>query len=321
MKLKSKILILGILLTLPSQLCKGQVPAFSDQFLVNNFLINPAIAGTSLQSPLTLSIRRQWMGIATAPVYQTISYHKSMVEKGRRFNQRGFLNRGENTFAKVGLGGGLFNFKYGAVTQLGVHLDYAYHVFLDNGRLSFGLAPLYQQFSINTGDFIRPDGDKTDPLLDGTKEVSRYFDASVGINYQSKSVFGGASIIELFNSRVRFGSKILNPAGDANHNYYLARTVYAYGGISPALGKHFILKPSVMVKYSEPTGIRFQANVVISYDDYIESGLLYRFQESAGFFLGIKALRVLIRYQFEYPLGAVTGINFLTNQILVGYLL
>ncbi len=315
-------MILGILLYLPFQICKGQVPPFSDQFLVNSFLTNPAIAGTSRQSPLTISIRQQWMGIKSAPVYQTVTYHKSFIEKGQRFNQRGFLNRGENSYGKIGLGGGLFNFKYGAVTQMGIHLDYAYHVYLKTGRISFGLAPLYQQFAVNTGDFIRPDGDKPDNLLDpAAHEVTHFFDCAAGIHYFSSSWFAGISGVELFNSKVRFGDLKLNPAGDASQNYFLARTFYAYGGLSPMIGKNFIIKPSIILKYSQPTGVGFQANLLVSYNDYVEAGLLYRYKEAFGFFLGIKAMNIIIRYQFESPTGSAAGNRFLTNQILVGYLM
>ncbi len=322
MILKLKILTVGILLCLPVQFCLAQAPPFSDQFLTNSFLTNPAITGTSRQAPLTVSIRQQWMGIKSAPVYQTISYHKSLIEKGKRFNYRGFLNRGENSYGKIGIGGGLFNFKYGSVTQMGLHLDYAYHVYLKKGRVSFGLAPLYQQFAINTGNFIRPDGNILDNLLDpAAREVTHFFDAAAGVHYSSGKWFAGLSGVELFNSKVRFGSIQLDPAGDASQNYFLARTFYAYGGITPMIGKNFTIKPSVILKYSQPAGIGIQANILVSYNDNIEAGFLYRYKESYGFFLGLKAMNVLIRYQFETPAGSTAGSRFLTNQILVGYLL
>ncbi len=324
MKIEIKVgfFALFVFASLSWQNCPGQVRLFSDQFLINDFFINPAITGTLRKSPLAVSARQQWMGVKTAPVYENITFHKSLVEKGQRFNQRGFLNRGENSFGKIGVGAGLWNQKYGSVNQLGIHLNYAYHVYLDKGRLSFGLAVLYQQLAINTGNFIRPDGNMTDDLLDpATNEVTHFVDASPGIHYYSNYFFAGASVIQLFNSKVRFGDYISSPLNDSNRNLFLPRTFYLYGGMTPVIGRDFILKPSIILKYSEPARFSFQANLVVTILENFDVGLLYRFKESLGFFIGIKASNVLIRYQFESPLGSSLKSRYLTNQVLIGYLL
>jgi type IX secretion system PorP/SprF family membrane protein len=325
-----KLLIIWLIILSTSLQGFGQVPPFSDQFLVNSFLTNPALAGTSRLAPLTVSVRQQWMGLTTAPLYQAISYHKSMMEKGQRYNPRGLLNRGENSFGKIGIGGGLFNMNYGAVNQLGIHLDYGYHVFLNNGRLSFGLAVLYQRFAIKTDNFIRPDGTLPDEFLDNLAELNgtvNIFDATVGTHYQSNFFFAGGSVINLFNSSVRFKSDLMfDQDGTKYTNRFLSRTAYLYGGISPSIGKYLAIKPSVLVKFNTPEGFSFQGNAIISFSEKVETGALFRYainsrEESIGLFLGIKALNVLIRYQFEYPIGTALGPNRITNQILLGYLL
>ncbi len=321
MKRILKILVLGILSLLSSTVCFGQVPPFSDQFLVNPFLINPALAGTSRQAPLSLSVRQQWMGIKTAPVYQTLSFHKSMINKGERFNPQGFLNRGDNSYGKVGLGGGLFNLSYGSVSQFGAHADYAYHVYLNKGRLSFGLSTIYQQLTINTPNFIRPDGSIFDNLLDpANREVTHFVDAGAGIHYFSQSFFAGVSVLQLFNSTVKFGDMNFKALEDPSNNEYLARTFYGYGGLTHSIGKNLVLKPSLVLKYSQVGGIAFQLNAAASFYQNFEAGLLYRYNQSIGFYLGIQAGNVLIRYQFESPTGTAAGMRFLSNQVLVGYL-
>ena len=52
-------------------------PIYS-QYLQNGLLINPAYAGSRGALSGFLSYRMQWMGIADAPVFQTISLHAPM---------------------------------------------------------------------------------------------------------------------------------------------------------------------------------------------------------------------------------------------------
>ena len=42
---------------------KSQQNSMTSQYLFNDFAINPAVAGTKSYSPLSISFRRQWVGI------------------------------------------------------------------------------------------------------------------------------------------------------------------------------------------------------------------------------------------------------------------
>ena len=54
---------------------KSQQITLNSQYLFNDFAINPAVAGTKSYAPLSISFRRQWMGIDEAPVTQNLMYH------------------------------------------------------------------------------------------------------------------------------------------------------------------------------------------------------------------------------------------------------
>lgn len=302
-------------------LLAGQVSPLADQFLLNPFLTNPAYAGSSPRGPLDISARRQWMGIKGAPSWQSATWHNSLNKKKRRFNPRGFVNKGQNAFGNIGVGGGLFNVRYGAISQAGIHLDYAYHVFLGSGRLSFGLAPIYQQYVINKSGFIRPDGNTPDPLIDGdVKEIIHYMDVNAGAHYYSDKLFAGFSAVQLLNSAVSFGELSFSSVSEATGNPWLARSFYLYGGWTPALSRTIHLEPSVLLKYNGQSGFGFQVNLKAAFNENFQAGLLYRFMESAGFFAGINFADLVFRYQFELPLGTAVLTRFPTNQVLVGYL-
>lgn len=51
-----------------------QLPLYS-QYMMNSFLLNPAIAGSVDYFPVILTARRQWVGINNGPSTQAISTH------------------------------------------------------------------------------------------------------------------------------------------------------------------------------------------------------------------------------------------------------
>lgn len=311
-----------IFFTCTAAVLQGQISPLADQFLINPFLTNPAFAGTGTRAPLSIAARQQWVGIKGAPAWQSATWHTSLNAKKQRFNPRGFINKGENAFGNVGIGGGVFNVKYGAISQVGIHVDYAYHVYLGNGRLSFGLAPMYQQYIINKSGFIPPDGNYPDPLIDGAgKEILHFIDVNAGVHYFSDKLFAGFSVAQLFNSAVSFGDLSFPTVGNFYDNPYLARSFYLYGGITPALNRNVILEPSVFLKYNGQNGFGFQVNLRATINENFQVGLLYHYKESAGFFAGVRIGDLIFRYQFEAPLGTAVLTRFTTNQVLAGYLL
>lgn len=294
----------------------------ADQYLVNPFLTNPAVAGTSRYSPISLSARQQWLGMPSAPVYQALTFHKSLLEKRQRFNPRGFLNRGDNSFGKVGVGGGIFNLQYGAIRQIGVHLDYAYHVYLDKGRLSFGLAPMYHQFIIDKSGFVPPDGTDPDPLLDNSnREVIHFLDVNAGIHYFSDRFFAGLSVVQLLNSSVWFGDLSYTSTENLWQNSWLSRSVYAYGGVSFELADEIALQPSALVKYSQQSGLGAQIMTSLILYENFEGGIYWRYNEATGLIAGIRAGNLVFRYQGEIPIGNGGYLRLVTHQIMAGYLI
>lgn len=298
---------------------QAQISPLSDQFLINPFLTNPALAGTTRKAPLNITARQQWLGMKGAPTWQSATWNSCIINRKAYYTPRGFVNKGENSFGNVGIGGGLFNVKYGAISQIGLHFDYAYHVYLGNGRLSFGLAPVYYQFIIDKSGFLPPDNGP-DPLIDGdVKEILHKIDFNAGLHFFSDFAFAGFSAVQMFNSAITFGK--LSFTSESEKNSYLARSLYLYGGITPMLNKNVSLEPSVLIKYNDISSLSYQLNLRTTIYENFQAGLFYHFMESAGFMAGICIKDLVFRYQFELPLGNAVLTRFSSHQIMVGYLL
>ena len=74
MKMKKKFILIGISV-LSCVWGYTQQTALNSQYLYNDFAINPAVAGSKNYSPLSLNVRRQWLGIDEAPVTQNLMLH------------------------------------------------------------------------------------------------------------------------------------------------------------------------------------------------------------------------------------------------------
>ena len=100
----------------------AQLNPLGSQYYNNQYLINPAFAGTGQGLKLNAAYRKLWSGIPGSPLTQNIT--------------------ADYGFGKVGIGLNVNNESAGLLKQTRAVASYAYHLPLDSGRnhLSFGLS-------------------------------------------------------------------------------------------------------------------------------------------------------------------------------------
>lgn len=300
----------------------AQINPLADQYLINNFQLNPAVAGTERYSPITISTRQQWVGFIKAPTTKAISYHTGIRAKNIRFTPRGYVNKGDRSFGNIGLGGGAFNYNYGAISHTGIHLDYAYHVFIGEGRMGFGLAPLIYQFKINKTGFTLPDGDVIDPLISGAvNESIVFFDANVGMHYYDEFNYVGLSIIQLFGSGVQFGNFSFISEDHMGENPDLARSVYTYYGRHIVLNRDITIEPSLYLKLNARNGFRFDINTMVHFLKTFSAGAMFQYQKGFGILAGVQLDNLEALYMFELPISSDMPNNFSSHQIMLRFAL
>ena len=92
-----KLSLLFVSIFIGSMLCAQQIPQLS-QFMINDFAVNPAIAGMNDYYQIKTSVRNQWVGIEDAPKTTLLSIY------GRSSDH-------------VGLGGSVFNDQVGPTSR------------------------------------------------------------------------------------------------------------------------------------------------------------------------------------------------------------
>ena len=176
------ILGLIILLLVCETLKSQQFPIYS-QYMMNSYLLNPAVAGHEGYTSLNLTVREQWVGITDAPsTYafsaQTRLLRNSFISKSANIRRRRKI---ASRSGRVGMAAYVFSDFNGAFNRTGLQGTYAYHIPLDRSQLSFGLSLTAFQFRMNEEKMRLHDTD--DELLLNTRKTAIIPDANVGVYY------------------------------------------------------------------------------------------------------------------------------------------
>jgi len=278
----------------------AQQMALHSQFMLNDYALNPAISGTKGYTPLTLSVRRQWMGIKEAPVTQFISGH-------------GYL--GYN----IGMGAMLFNEASGPTRRTGVAVSGAYHILLkSNDReqhtISLGLSGMLTQHYLDKEKLITylPD----DPTIIAAYNNQMVPDVNFGAYYHNENkYYFGISAFNLIQTK----KDLYNIPNDIKNNF--VRNYYIIGGGDLNLNDKVTLHPSMVVQGIEALPIQIDFNVRGIYLDKFWLGGSYRHQDAVVAMVGYKYYEFSIGYAYDITLSNIRQFSSGSHEIVLTLLL
>lgn len=289
-----------------------QLPQYS-QYMMNKFLINPAVAGAEGYTAFNLTAREQWIGLANSPRTYAFSGQTRILKNS--FISRGANIKKKRTAAsrsgKVGLGGYVFTDQTGIVSRTGFKLTYSYHISFQRGQLSFGLSGSGYQFRVDKQAIKLYDQD--DNLVNNYSNRMFIPDADIGVYYSDPKMYVGLSASQLFAASLKFGQ-------GSYKNFKLLRHYYLMGGSNFDINDYVIIEPSFLLKTSETW--KFQLDLtgkVYFYEDYW-AGLSYRTGAQAGSVILMGGLRVdkfFFGYSFDYTLSSIQRHSFGSHEFMV----
>ena len=132
--------ILLLTVGLPGKLMAQQLPLYS-QYVLNAFMVNPAVAGHDGYTSFNTTARQQWLGFSEAPRTYSASWQTRVLRRSYKIINRPVKSDNRlkaSTKGRVGLGAYLINDVNANVARTGFSFSYAYHIFLGRQQLSFG---------------------------------------------------------------------------------------------------------------------------------------------------------------------------------------
>lgn len=188
MKLQYILIASALLLGLKKN-AAAQVAPLGSSFFQNQYLNNPALAGSDPGIRANIAYRQQFNSIPGAPVNQALT-----LEYGSSKN--------------AGLGLHLYNDKSGLFKTTRVVGSYAYSVRLeDQKRLQFGLSLGFLNQRISNEDV---DGDPNDFQLNQFSKRQTYIDGDFGVAYQGGKFSAQLAIPQLKNQLGRENTSQVN---------------------------------------------------------------------------------------------------------------
>ena len=305
---KSTIWII-LFMFLPLAVRAQQMPLYS-QYVMNAFMINPAIAGSDGYTSFNLTARQQWVGFKDAPSTQSFSAQTRILRKSYVIKKRTISSRTLKPSSKgrVGLGGFLYNDRNGAIDRTGLQFAYAYHIFAGETQLSFGLSAGIFQFRVREDQltFI----DEGDPIAGSLNKVIYVPDANLGFYMLNGRYFAGISVNQLFQSYLKLGNRTLD-------EYRMLRHYYLVGGYRFNLGSDFDIEPSGLFKATEKKAFQLDIGARLYFREDYWAGLMYRTSGDIIFLAGIRYNQFYFGYAFDYSTSNIQRYSYGSHEIVL----
>lgn len=272
-------------------------PLYS-QYLHNGLVINPAYAGTREVLSSFISYRMQWMGTKGSPVIQSVSLHSPMKDD------------------KVALGISAQFMQYGVTKSTSIYANYAYHIVLKNGRISFGLKAGTDLSNTDYTGLLLIDAN--DPVFRTNEKGLVLPNVGAGVYYFNDRFFAGLSVPSFISYRRNGQGKVIPYHGF--NQYDLVFSAGALVSLAPVLK----FKPSVLIDYSlqktrQLAQLDLNGNFILA--DLIWAGASWRVTEKVA--VGILQVQVnpqlMFGFSYDFPAGTMSSFSRGSSEFILRY--
>jgi type IX secretion system PorP/SprF family membrane protein len=261
-------IIFCLLFAAPSAKLFAQQDAQFTQYMFNHLYLTPAAAGAEGVTRASLLYRLQWQG------YQS-SFGDGGAPTSQIFTFSTPIHR-----LKSGFGMYVLNDRLGPQNNLEAQAMYAYHLGINENKLSFGVkVGMYAQ-TIDF-DIYRPI-DENDPNIQNTgKESQIRPDLGVGVMYRTEKYYGGIGFNHLLKAEFDFGTGLRNAL--ENHMNITA-------GYFIDVNIDLQVNPTLLVK-TDFNETSVDLAVIATLRNTMWGGLAFRSSEAANLLLGYSFLK------------------------------
>lgn len=288
-----------------------QVPVFS-QYMVNKFLVNPAIAGATGITSINMIARQQYTGFTNSPTTFGLSAHTRLLNDSYIMQKlRIKKNSSQATlFTNVGLGGSIYSDRNGIISKTGLQGAYAYHINFNNKyQLSMGLSGSVFQYKLDDSEAVLINTD--DPLLLGEKKQFWVPDASFGLFFTNNIWYAGLTITDLLGSSLKLGS---DPIKD---NFSTMRNYMLLGGYRISLNENLKMEPSMLFKTTS-LNTQLDINTKLMYMNLYWLGFSYRSDNSLVSMLGFQIDMFHLAYAYDASFSSVRTYSSGSHELILG---
>ncbi|WP_231862244.1 type IX secretion system membrane protein PorP/SprF [Rufibacter sp. DG15C] len=289
------------------------------QYMINSYLLNPAITGIEDYTDIKLGSRQQWVGLEGAPKTYYFSAHtplnKAVGSVRSASSPSGVRTVNKNKFVPAyphhGVGIMAVVDKAGPLRRTNVNLSYAYHLPVTRSiTVSVGAhgGILRNSFNSSEATFSNP----AEPALGSDFLNRNYIDVGLGTWIYAPNFYAGFSGAQLLHTELRASEGAVTEGIVQRHFFGMA-------GYKFRVGPAVTLIPSVLVKIASPSPTTIDANLRAVYADRFWVGATYRTKDAYAAMLGLNLTYFLeASYAYDYNTSNLNIANSGSHEVTVG---
>ena len=293
--MKRILLLVFMVLLMTAEFTQAQQFPLTNQYVVNPYVLNQAMAGYYGYSEAHLDYRREWTKISTGP---------------QTFSLNGYANLYQN---KLWLGGQTYLDNSGLLSVFKLNMSVSY--ILQTGedqRLFFGVWGSYYQSSVDLLNLVGVD--PTDPLLQNKGILNgNTFNVGFGIDYNWHSINVGIAMPNALKD-----PNLTQPSGQVHFSFqqeflFHLSNMFYINDLWQIQGMGVVRKTA-----NEPDNFELSATGV--YQERFWGGLLYRSTGTLSLFVGGSLNGGwILGYYYDMGLGGVNKYGGGTHEISLSF--
>lgn len=279
------------------------------QYMLNQYVVNPAVGGTAEFVEAAAGYRAQWIGLEGSPRTFYMSVHSPIKKAPKHVNWKGKKNYFHGIGAYVNVD------QIGLLSRTSVYGSYAYNMGINKKiRWSTGMFLGFQQHRIDGSGIVMKGFDNALPDYDINKMMP---DVTLGTWLYSADWYAGISSTQILRNRLDYSVDNPNSGeiGRLKSHFFITA-----GTRIPFYHKEFEWIPSIMVKKVHPAPFSIDLNSKFKYKKMYWAGVSYRSNDALVFLLGITVAKSLhIGYSFDAPITDLRKYQGTSHEFVIGY--
>lgn len=319
---------------LSSVFVSAQAKPFYTQYILNNYILNPAVSGIENYTEIKLSNRNQWTGINGAPVTSYFSIQTPIGKEDLRTSATSFEIPGENPRGKRlweeytppdahhGVGFVAMNDKAGYINRWTLNGTYAYHRPLSvKTTLAAGFSAGITSVNLDRSKIEWASLDPNDPAVGISSGELKKIKPEIGAGLwlYSAQYFVGLSVLNIIPGKAQFVT-------NDKYGTYYTPNYFLTAGYRFSLTDDVMMMPSVMFQYWQPQLGGLHTNVKFQYQDKVWVGGGYRFSDLISGYSAMAGLNISNTFNVSYSYEVATTSRLRTytkntNEIMLGFII
>lgn len=264
----------------------------NSQYIFDNYMINPAAAGSKAYEPFAISFKKLWAGVEDSPITYSFITHRPITER-------------------MSVGAQISGYNIGVTSKLGLGLSYAYSIPIipNKAKISVGLSALLHQYSLKQSGLTVED--PSDPLILLGDQSKMILDANLGTYFETEDIYAGIVIPQVASHSVDSLEGLVER--------FNVRNIFIHGGYRYHINQEHYIEPSLLCKIAFDGEVQVDVNVIYTLMEKFLFGLNYKTGESVGLILGVDIDMLYAAYIYDFGFSNIARYSQGSHEIVLAY--